>query len=150
MPVPRPGRTRVLPALGGGREHHRAPAAHRSRPRPRRSDLTGLTGPIGELVTRSGEFRTACAEYNVGPHRTGRTSFRHLAVGEITLDFDAMELPAQPGLPLTAYSAPPAHSRPRQVPAAGRLGRRREDARARRQPGPHRPAEVTAAAAPGR
>ncbi|MFF1359377.1 helix-turn-helix transcriptional regulator [Streptomyces sp. NPDC058297] len=71
---------------------------------PGDSDLTGL---IGELVTLSDEFRTAWAKHNVRLHHTGRKSFRHPAVGEITLDFDAMELPAQPGLTLTAYSAAP-------------------------------------------
>ncbi|MEU6251344.1 helix-turn-helix transcriptional regulator [Streptomyces sp. NPDC047043] len=68
---------------------------------------TELTGLIGELVTRSEEFRTAWAKHNVRLHHTGRKSFRHPAVGVITLDFDAMELPAQPGLTLTAYSAAP-------------------------------------------
>jgi len=71
---------------------------------PGDSDLTGL---IGELVTRSEEFRTAWAKHNVRLHHTGRKGFRHPVVGEITLDFDAMELPAQPGLTLTAYSAGP-------------------------------------------
>ncbi|CAM5302844.1 hypothetical protein GCM10010345_92330 [Streptomyces canarius] len=71
---------------------------------PGDSDLTGL---IGELVTRSEEFRTAWAKHNVRLHHTGRKAFRHPVVGEITLDFDAMELPAQPGLTLTAYSAAP-------------------------------------------
>ncbi|MFC9220583.1 helix-turn-helix transcriptional regulator [Streptomyces hygroscopicus] len=71
---------------------------------PGDSDLTGL---IGELVTRSEEFRTAWAKHNVRLHHTGRKAFRHPAVGEITLDFDAMELPAHPGLTLTAYSAGP-------------------------------------------
>jgi transcriptional regulator with XRE-family HTH domain len=71
---------------------------------PHDSDLTGL---IGELVTRSEEFRTAWAKHNVRLHHTGRKSFRHPAVGLLTLDFDAMELPAQPGLTLTAYSAAP-------------------------------------------
>ncbi|MFJ8821116.1 helix-turn-helix domain-containing protein [Streptomyces sp. NPDC102467] len=71
---------------------------------PGDSELTGL---IGELVTRSDEFRTAWAKHNVRLHHTGRKAFRHPAVGAITLDFDAMELPAQPGLTLTAYSAPP-------------------------------------------
>ncbi|RVU27631.1 XRE family transcriptional regulator [Streptomyces antnestii] len=70
---------------------------------PGDSELTGL---IGELVTRSEEFRTAWAKHNVRLHYGGRKSFRHPAIGEITLDFDAMELPAQPGLTLTAYSAP--------------------------------------------
>jgi transcriptional regulator with XRE-family HTH domain len=71
---------------------------------PHDSDLTGL---IGELVTRSEDFRTAWAKHNVRLHHTGRKSFHHPAVGEITLDFDAMELPAQPGLTLTAYTAAP-------------------------------------------
>lgn len=62
---------------------------------------------MGELVTRSEEFRTAWAKHNVRLHHTGRKSFRHPAVGALTLDFDAMELPAQPGLTLTAYSAAP-------------------------------------------
>ncbi|MGW4607051.1 helix-turn-helix transcriptional regulator [Streptomyces sp. NPDC004532] len=68
---------------------------------------TELTGLIGELVTRSEEFRTAWAKHNVRLHHTGRKSFRHPAVGVITVDFDAMELPAQPGLTLTAYSTAP-------------------------------------------
>ncbi|MGW7205592.1 helix-turn-helix domain-containing protein [Streptomyces sp. NPDC054837] len=68
---------------------------------------TELTGLIGELVTHSEEFRTAWAKHNVRLHHTGRKSFRHPAVGVLTLDFDAMELPAQPGLTLTAYSAAP-------------------------------------------
>ncbi|MGW2938170.1 helix-turn-helix transcriptional regulator [Streptomyces sp. NPDC001156] len=71
---------------------------------PHDAELTGL---IGELVTRSEEFRTAWAKHNVRLHHTGRKSFCHPAVGVITLDFDAMELPAQPGLTLTAYSAAP-------------------------------------------
>ncbi|MFH8463292.1 helix-turn-helix transcriptional regulator [Streptomyces sp. NPDC017991] len=71
---------------------------------PGDSELTAL---IGELVTRSEEFRTAWAKHNVRLHHTGRKAFRHPAVGELTLDFDAMQLPAQPGLTLTAYSAAP-------------------------------------------
>ena len=71
---------------------------------PHDSDLTGL---IGELVTRDQEFRTAWAKHNVRLHHTGRKTFHHPAVGDLTLDFDAMELPAQPGLTLTAYSTAP-------------------------------------------
>ncbi|MET9123435.1 helix-turn-helix transcriptional regulator [Streptomyces sp. NPDC004528] len=66
-----------------------------------------LTGLIGELVTRSDEFRAAWAQHNVRLHHTGRKPFRHPVIGTITLDFDAMELPAHPGLTLTAYSAAP-------------------------------------------
>ena len=71
---------------------------------PGDSELTGL---IGELVTRNAEFRTAWAKHNVRLHHTGSKTFHHPTIGDITLDFDAMELPAQPGLTLTAYSAPP-------------------------------------------
>lgn len=71
---------------------------------PHDSDLTGL---IGELVTRSDEFRTAWAKHNVRLHHSGRKSFHHPYVGRMTLDFDAMDLPAQPGLTLTAYTAAP-------------------------------------------
>ncbi|MEU2364594.1 helix-turn-helix transcriptional regulator [Streptomyces noursei] len=71
---------------------------------PHDNDLTQL---IGELVTRSEEFRTAWAKHNVRLHHTGRKSFRHPAVGVLTLDFDALDLSAQPGLTLTAYSAAP-------------------------------------------
>ncbi|KAA0940169.1 helix-turn-helix transcriptional regulator [Streptomyces apricus] len=68
---------------------------------------TELTGLIGELVTRSDEFRTAWAKHNVRLHHTGRKAFGHPAIGEITLDFDAMQLPGDAGLTLTAYSAEP-------------------------------------------
>ncbi|MFJ8025491.1 helix-turn-helix transcriptional regulator [Streptomyces sp. NPDC096311] len=71
---------------------------------PTDSELTGL---IGELVTRSDEFRAAWAKHNVRLHHTGRKPFRHPAVGEFTLDFDAMQLPGHAGLTLTAYSAEP-------------------------------------------
>ncbi|MEU6377162.1 helix-turn-helix transcriptional regulator [Streptomyces sp. NPDC046909] len=74
---------------------------------PHDSELTGL---IGELVTRSEEFRTAWAKHDVRLHHSGRKSFRHPAIGVLSLDFDAMELPAQPGLTLTAYSAAPGTS----------------------------------------
>lgn len=71
---------------------------------PHDSELTGL---IGELVTRSDEFRTAWAKHNVRLHHTGRKPFRHPEIGDLVLDFDTMELPARPGLTLTAYSAEP-------------------------------------------
>ncbi|MEV5612775.1 helix-turn-helix transcriptional regulator [Streptomyces sp. NPDC052225] len=71
---------------------------------PHDSELTGL---IGELVTRSDDFRTAWAKHNVRLHHTGRKPFRHPEVGDLLLDFDAMALPAQPGLTMTVYSAEP-------------------------------------------
>ena len=63
---------------------------------------------IGELSTRSELFRTRWAAHNVRLHRTGVKHLQHPVVGELTLDFDAMELPADTGLTIIAYSAEPA------------------------------------------
>jgi transcriptional regulator with XRE-family HTH domain len=63
---------------------------------------------VGELSTRSELFRTRWAAHNVRLHRTGVKHLRHPVVGDLTLDFDAMELPADTGLTIIAYSAEPA------------------------------------------
>lgn len=67
----------------------------------------GLTDLIGELVTRSEEFRIAWARHNVRLHYSGVKHFHHPVVGDLTLAFDAMQLPAHPSLSLTAMSAEP-------------------------------------------
>lgn len=67
----------------------------------------GLTDLIGELVTRSDTFRNRWAAHNVRLHRTGMKHFRHPVVGTLDLAFEAMSLPADEGLTLTAYSAEP-------------------------------------------
>ena len=67
----------------------------------------GLTDLVGELSTRSEEFRTRWAAHNVRLHRSGTKHFHHPAVGDLHLSFDALELPGEPGLTLTAYSAEP-------------------------------------------
>jgi transcriptional regulator with XRE-family HTH domain len=60
---------------------------------------------IGELSTRSEEFRTRWAAHNVRFHRTGHKRIHHPVVGPLDLDFEAMEFPAHPGLTLLAYTA---------------------------------------------
>jgi len=66
-----------------------------------------LTALIGELCTRSEEFRTMWADHDVRLHRSGRKRFRHPAVGSLDLLFEAMALEADEGLTLTAYAAGP-------------------------------------------
>ncbi len=66
-----------------------------------------LTDLVGELATRSDEFRTRWAAHNVRLHHNGRKQFHHPVVGRLDLAFEAMPLPADPGLTLTAYSAEP-------------------------------------------
>jgi transcriptional regulator with XRE-family HTH domain len=60
---------------------------------------------IGELSTRSEEFRTRWGAHNVRFHRTGRKKLHHPVVGNLDLDFEAMEFPAHPGLTLLVYTA---------------------------------------------
>ena len=67
----------------------------------------GLTDLIGQLSTRSEEFRTLWAAHDVRLHLTGTKHFRHPVVGALNLSFDALELPGEPGLTLTVYSAEP-------------------------------------------
>jgi transcriptional regulator with XRE-family HTH domain len=66
-----------------------------------------LSDLIGELATRSDDFRTRWAAHNVRLHHTGTKQFHHPTVGRLELGFEAMPLPADPGLTLTAYSARP-------------------------------------------
>jgi transcriptional regulator with XRE-family HTH domain len=67
----------------------------------------GLTDLIGELCTRSEDFRTRWAAHDVRLHRTGVKCFHHPVVGDLTLNFEAMQLSADAGLTLTAYTAEP-------------------------------------------
>ena len=61
---------------------------------------------IGELSTRSEDFRTRWAAHNVRFHRTGHKKLHHPVVGDLDLNFEAMELPSRPGLTLLVYTAP--------------------------------------------
>jgi transcriptional regulator with XRE-family HTH domain len=64
-----------------------------------------LVGLIGELSTRSDDFRTRWAAHNVRFHQTGHKKLHHPVVGDLDLNFEAMELPSQPGLTLLVYTA---------------------------------------------
>lgn len=65
-----------------------------------------LTDLVGELSTRSEPFRRRWAAHDVRLHQTGTKQFHHPVVGAVTLDFEAMELPADPGLLLIGFTAP--------------------------------------------
>jgi transcriptional regulator with XRE-family HTH domain len=65
-----------------------------------------LTDLVGELCTRSEEFRTRWAAHDVRLHNTGIKQFRHPVIGEIDLNFETMQLTADPGLSMTLLSAP--------------------------------------------
>jgi hypothetical protein len=65
-----------------------------------------LSDLVGELSTRSEEFRTRWAAHDVRLHRTGIKQFHHPVVGDLNLNFETMPLPADPGLALTLLTAP--------------------------------------------
>jgi transcriptional regulator with XRE-family HTH domain len=65
----------------------------------------GLSDLVGELSTRSDEFRTRWAAHNVRFHRTGSKRLHHPVVGDLELSYETMELSADAGLNLTVYTA---------------------------------------------
>ena len=71
---------------------------------PHDRDLSDL---VGELSTRSEDFRARWAAHNVRSHQTGAKRFHHPVVGDLSLTFEMLELAADPGLNLLAYSAEP-------------------------------------------
>ncbi|WP_312034378.1 helix-turn-helix transcriptional regulator [Actinoplanes sp. TBRC 11911] len=66
-----------------------------------------LTDLVGELSTRSDEFRTRWAAHDVRFHRTGTKRIHHPVVGTMHLAYEAMEITADEGLTLLAYTAEP-------------------------------------------
>jgi transcriptional regulator with XRE-family HTH domain len=66
-----------------------------------------LSHLIGELSTRSDEFRVRWAAHNVKFHRTGAKTLHHPVVGELTLDYEALDLPGDTGQRILVYSAEP-------------------------------------------
>lgn len=64
-----------------------------------------LTQLVGELSTRSEDFRTMWASHDVRLHRTGTKVFHHPAVGMLQLDYEALVLPGDPGLQMNVYTA---------------------------------------------
>ena len=67
-------------------------------------DLTDL---IGELSTRSDEFRVRWAAHNVKFHRTGTKLLHHPVVGDLTLAYEVLELPGDSGQRINVYTAEP-------------------------------------------
>ena len=80
---------------------------------PYDKDLQDL---IGELSTRSDRFRQLWAAHDVRYHRTGTKRLHHPLVGDLSLDFEAFDLPGDEGQRLNVYTAAP------DSPAAEALG----------------------------
>lgn len=71
---------------------------------PRDKHLTDL---IGELATRSDDFRVRWAVHDVRHHRTGIKRIHHPEVGDLELVYEAMDFPANPEWFMFGYTAQP-------------------------------------------
>jgi transcriptional regulator with XRE-family HTH domain len=65
-----------------------------------------LTDLIGELSTRSEEFRTLWAAHDVRLHRTGVKKIHHPVVGDLDLHIEMVQLIADPDLNMAMLTAP--------------------------------------------
>ncbi len=66
-----------------------------------------LSDLIGELSTRSEEFRVRWAAHDVKFHRTGTKRLHHPLVGDLVLSYEALELAGDSGQRILAYTAEP-------------------------------------------
>jgi transcriptional regulator with XRE-family HTH domain len=67
----------------------------------------GLSDLVGELSTRSDEFRTRWAAHDVRFHRTGIKRITHPLVGDLHLNYETMELTGDSDLTMAVYAAEP-------------------------------------------
>ncbi|MCV7423296.1 helix-turn-helix domain-containing protein [Mycobacterium yunnanensis] len=69
------------------------------------ADVT-LNRLVDELRSRSTDFEAAWSARDLFQHTHGPKRFHHDAVGTITLNYETMHLPADPGLSVIVYTAP--------------------------------------------
>jgi hypothetical protein len=71
---------------------------------PHDKDLHDL---VGELSTRSDDFRRRWSAHNVRYHGAGTKHFHHHDVGDLELAYESVDMISEPGLTLTLYAAEP-------------------------------------------
>ncbi len=97
-------RARLLPRLGPHRAGHRRHAALAAGRNPHDRDLSDL---VGELATRSEEFRQYWARHDVRYHISGVKHFHHRQVGDLELNYERLELGFDTSLTIFTYTADP-------------------------------------------
>jgi transcriptional regulator with XRE-family HTH domain len=63
---------------------------------------------VGELSTRSEQFRRRWSRHDVRYHGAGTKNYRHRDVGGLELAYESVDMISEPGLTLTLYAAEPA------------------------------------------
>jgi transcriptional regulator with XRE-family HTH domain len=71
---------------------------------PHDTDLHDL---VGELATRSKDFRRRWSAHDVRTHGAGTKHFHHHDVGDLELAYESVDMISDPGLTLTLYAAEP-------------------------------------------
>ncbi len=104
LPVPRRPLAGLLCRLDHGRQGRRRVPAPQAGHTPYDRGLTDL---VGELSTRSEEFRTWWAGHTVRLHRTSTKQMHHPVVGDLELTGEALELPGDAGLTIITYTVEP-------------------------------------------
>ncbi|CAB4706223.1 unannotated protein [freshwater metagenome] len=66
-----------------------------------------LTDLVGELSTRSDEFRVRWAAHDVQVHTSGTKLLHHPVVGDLDIQFESMPLPGDTDQSLLIYTAEP-------------------------------------------
>ena len=87
-----------------------------------------LTDLVGELSTRSEEFRVLWAGHDVRFHRSGVKTLHHPLVGDLTLAYEVLQLPADSGQELVTYSAEPGSQTERSLAELAGWGAARDRA----------------------
>ena len=62
---------------------------------------------VGELSTRSSDFRRRWGSHDVRLHGAGSKLFHHGLVGDLDLSYESVDMISDPGLTLTIYAAEP-------------------------------------------
>lgn len=88
-----------------------------------------LTQLIGELSTRSDEFRVRWGAHIIRAHASGPKAFTHPDVGQLDLTFDGLALTADPGLTLYVMTAEPNSPTADRLNLLGTLAATRQSSR---------------------
>ncbi len=62
---------------------------------------------VGQLSTRSAEFRALWASHDVISFQRGKKHYRHAVVGELEFGYESFELTTDPGLTMLVYTIEP-------------------------------------------
>lgn len=88
-----------------------------------------LTQLVGELSTRSDEFRVRWGAHIIRAHQSGPKALKHPDVGQLDLTFDGLELAADPGLTLYVMTAEPNSPTADRLKLLGSLAATRQSSR---------------------